>query len=452
MKLPEQAPKFIDMPENDMKKLIDIGMSEDILEALRKSNDEYLYWDKFKYQSLPEGVSCELAWLYLRIMIRDSQIRKVPMQDKNGEEFGYWLPDSVQKILHYIDQNASGQILVDDPRVHASEKERYLISSVMEEAIASSQLEGAATTREKAKAMLKSGRKPVNKAEQMCFNNYITIRSIKEKLNEPLSKDLIIEMQASITKDTLDKKDAIGRFRRATEHIQVIDGVDGTVLFDPPTADEIEKRIQNLCNFANHRHDEIFIHPVVKAIILHFWLAYIHPFVDGNGRTARVLFYWFMLKNKYWLFEYLSISRILLRAPGEYKRAYIYSEIDSLDMTYFLTYNLRTISLAIKSLNAYLAKKQKELKETMSFIRKYPALNHRQYDILHHIVSHLDATYTIKFQRNVYNVAYQTARTDLLQLEEKGFLERITDKGKEFYFVPAKDINKKLRDITIQSS
>jgi Fic family protein len=202
-----------------------------------------------------------------------------------------------------------------------------------------------------------------------------------------------------------------------------------------------------LCDYANEEQGEVFVHPVVKAALLHFGLAYIHPFVDGNGRTARALFYWYMLKNKYWLFEYLSISRILVRAPGQYKRAYLYSEIDGQDVTYFLMFNLRAVNLAIRGLHAYLTKQQQELKETTQLIRKYPDLNHRQYDLLYHAVSDPTVIYTIKFQKNVYNVSYETARADLLELEKKGFLTRIKTKGKEFAFTPSKDITKKLKDL-----
>ena len=158
--------------------------------------------------------------------------------------------------------------------------------------------------------------------------NYIKINNIKRLINKPLSKDLIIEIQASITKDTLDDKTAIGRFKREGEENEIVDQDDGTVLFQPPFIDEIEERIRILCDYANEKQTDHFVHPVIRAVILHFGLAYIHPFVDGNGRTARALFYWYMLKNNYWLFEYLSISRILLRAPSQYKRAYLYTEID----------------------------------------------------------------------------------------------------------------------------
>lgn len=446
MKLPEKPPDIKKLLDQDIKQLLTLLSSRDVSSITKKANEEYLYWDTFKYVELPEGISKELGWAYLKLT-RNSQMRKTPFKDIHNNIFSYWLPDSALKYLHETDQDAGGQILVDDPRVRTGERERYLVSSIMEEAIASSQLEGAATTRKKAKEMLKLGKKPSTAAEQMIFNNYLTIRNIKELIKKPLSKELIIEIQASITKDTLENKTAVGRFKKEGEENEVVDRSDGTVLFQPPPIAEIEDRIQALCDYANEEREDEFVHPVIKAILLHFGLAYIHPFVDGNGRTARALFYWYMLRSGYWLFEYLSISRVLIRAPGQYKRAYLYSEIDGQDLTYFLMFNLRAVNLSIRGLHVYLAKQQQELKETSLLIRKYPGLNHRQYELLYHAVSDHNAIYTIKFQRNVYDVSYETARADLLELETKGFLTRIKTKGKEFTFVPSKDIVKKLKTL-----
>ncbi len=53
---------------------------------------------------------------------------------------------------------------------------------------------------------------------------------------------------------------------------------------------------------------DFFIHPVIRAILLHFMLAYDHPFVDGTGRTARALFYWSMAHQGYWLMDFISIT------------------------------------------------------------------------------------------------------------------------------------------------
>ena len=105
-----------------------------------------------------------------------------------------------------------------------------------------------------------------------------------------------------------------------------------------------------LYDYANKNIEEEFAHPVIKAINLHFYLSYIHPFIDGNGRTARALFYWYMLKQKYWMFEYLTISRVFLKAPAQYARAFLYTEYDSLDLTYFISFHLKAVIIAIREL------------------------------------------------------------------------------------------------------
>jgi Fic family protein len=164
----------------------------------------------------------------------------------------------------------------------------------MEEAITSSQLEGAVTTREVAKKMLAEGRKPRDRSERMIANNYVTMRRIVELKDKPLTPELVFQVHREISEDALDIADGAGRFRRAEEDINVSD-MEGTVFHTPPRAGELPARLQSMCDFANGVTPGFFVHPVIRGIILHFWLAYDHPFVDGNGRTARALFYWQML-------------------------------------------------------------------------------------------------------------------------------------------------------------
>ena len=109
----------------------------------------------------------------------------------------------------------------------------------------------------------------------------------------------------------------------------------------PPEVAKLPAMIEDLIAFANE--DDEFIHPIVKAIILHFLIGYIHPFNDGNGRTARAIFYWFALKHHYELLEYISISRIFVHAPVQYSRAYQLTETDSNDMTYFIDFNIHIL-------------------------------------------------------------------------------------------------------------
>jgi Fic family protein len=112
---------------------------------------------------------------------------------------------------------------------------------------------------------------------------------------------------------------------------------------------------------------------------LHFMMGYDHYFEDGNGRTARLLFYWSMLRHVYWLTEFLSISKILTNAPGQYGRSFFYTEQDSGDLTYFFLYHLKVITRAINELDAYLARKVQELRETRVLLSAIPGeYNHRQ--------------------------------------------------------------------------
>ena len=96
-------------------------------------------------------------------------------------------------------------------------------------------------------------------------------------------------------------------------------GITGEVAHEPPSYEKIPEIINQLCDFANK--DDTFIHPIIKAIIIHFLISFLHPFVDGNGRTARSLFYWYMLKKGYWMREFLSISRIIYKKKNLYEKA-----------------------------------------------------------------------------------------------------------------------------------
>lgn len=435
MKLPEPPPRSEHFPRKPSLETRGFLVSPEGRELLAKIDREYLYWDRVKHQKVPEGVKVEEIWKWVR-SARFYRSEHLPLETPGGEVFHYWVPDPAMRELHHLDRNAAGSIGLDTPGLPSGASERYMISSLMEEAIASSQIEGADTTRLVAKEMLRTGKRPGNRAEQMILNNYVTIGRIKELAGEPLSVGLLDSLQASLTENTLDDPDSAGRLRRPDERIQVVDGSDGTILHIPPPAKQLESRLEKLCRFANFDEDP-FIHPVVKAILLHFWLAYEHPYVDGNGRTARALFYWYALKKGYWLLEYVSISRTILRAHRQYLRSFLYSEVDGCDATYFLMNQLGVLRTAIDDLHSYLDRKQKEYETALGEMRLWPHLNYRQQAVLHHALKHQDARYTVQSHRNSHNVAYATARWDLLSLAEQGLLEQAKSGKKMVFTVPA---------------
>lgn len=438
MKIPEKAPDL----EKILKEPFSPKLAYSILDLVRKANNEYLYWDDFKHQPMPEGVTPESAWAVLKAS-RLFQTRYVSLSDSNGRPFGYWLPDCVHKEIHFIDQKAGGSFLVDDPAVRSEEKQRYMIRSLVDEAISSSQIEGAVTTRVVAKEMLRTGRKPKDRSEQMIYNNYQSMQMIKKHLSEPLSIELIHKIHASMTEKTLEVPLWAGRFRTPDDdEIHVFDS-DGQILHIPTKSADVLPAMEKLCSYVNSDKEEGFVNPVIKGILIHFWLAYVHPFMDGNGRTARALFYWCMLKHDYWLFEYLSVSTAILSARAQYYRSFLYSEMDDNDATYFIVYNLRAIHKALDTLHEYIERKQKEKRHAYRFAQKYPALNLRQRALLASALEKPQEIFTIETHARVHGVTYQTARTDLLGLRDMGLLE-MRKEGKKFIFSPVADIKEKL--------
>lgn len=402
----------------------------DVTELVHHVNHEYRHWDRVRHYKLPPDLKAEELW-YAIMLSRATQFQTLPLLD---DKLRYWCPSRHQEWLHFIDRGAGG--LIDTSR---ADTDRFVINSLMEEAIASSKLEGASTTRVVAKEMLRTNRKPRDKHEQMIVNNYNAILEIRELKNEMLTPKMLCHIHEIITEKTLDNPEAAGRFKNASDHpVEVVDTTTNEVLFKPPSHNYTEYLIDELCDFANATQNG-FIHPVVKAIALHFAIGYIHPFVDGNGRTARAIFYWFMLKSGYWIFEYLPISRIVLDSPGRYVRAYLYAETDGLDLTYFIHYHLRIVVRAVKEVHEWLLNQKLLTAKAKEAVSRIDGLNHRQAAVAYEAIHHPNKRFTIKLHAGAHQIATATARADLFGLEEKGVLQKKRI-GREWVFFAAAEI------------
>lgn len=448
MKIPEKAPALNDILqkfgwEEYQRSFVSPSPNFDI----KKIIDDYDYWTEFKQKNY--GIRAEIAWAR-REMESLSGRKDLPFSDKTGKKFSFWLTPKTQPILHFIDRESLSFPILDAR--NEAEKTKYLISSIIEEAIASSQIEGAATTRRVAKEMLAENRKPKNKSEWMIYNNCKAVTHIKEQdCKEPLSESMLLNLHRMLTENTFSdkEKNSIGKFRLPIQDDDIgVYDIDGSLLYAPYPADQVSDEIKKLIDFANAKHDGVqneFIHPVVKAVIIHFWLPYIHPFVDGNGRTARALFYWFLLKNGYWIFEYISISKLVLKSSGQYKKSFLYSEFSENDITYFILFNLGIIGRSIKDIIELINKNEAQQRKNRYILDKYPNLNLRQRDILINALRNPNREYKIATHRGLHKISYATARADFIGLVELGLMEsRIV--GKTSIFIPVKDIQLKLND------
>jgi Fic family protein len=442
MHIPEHAPSL----ETAFTKLQPARIGMIMQHANPLPTGKYLHWDELRRRPVPEGLTHEEWWAAVTLS-RASLFQRLPFLDKQGNPFVFATPSPVAIDLHHIDRDAAGHIRAATGVPSQADSQRYLISSLIEEAITSSQLEGASTTRKVAAAMLRSGRKPRDLSEKMIFNNYLAMEHLRSLRDEKLTPAHVLELHRMLTGDTLENPEDAGRYRRDDE-VHVVDVRDNTLLHVPPSHTELAERMQRLCDFANA--DELtlsFVHPVLRAILLHFMIGYDHPFADGNGRTARALFYWSMARSGYWLMEYTSISHILRKAPSRYMRAYLHTETDKNDTTYFLMHQLQTIRQAITALHEYVARKSREQKETERLLSASTALrgrfNHRQSALLNHALRNAGEAYRVDAHQRSHAVVYQTARRDLLELGVLGLLDKTKQGNAHVFYAPA-DLRERL--------
>lgn len=407
----EKAPIIIETNETIIPLMIKFLKNGSLINI----QNEYLYWDKIKYRA--KDCSALELWSAIKLF-RQLHRNKVGFANY---DFYYVISDYIQESLHQFDLHI-GQNLGADIGIAETDRTKFMISSIMEEAISSSQMEGASTTRRRAKEMIQQGRKPKNKSEQMILNNFITMKYIVNHKGEELTLENLLYVHKLITSETLINEEDEGKFRN-NDDVHVVNLSNGEIVHTPPMVSELESLLRDLCTFFNS-DTERFIHPIIKGCIIHFMIGWIHPFTDGNGRTARAVFYWYLLKKGYWLTEYLSISRIIKDTKAQYEKAYLYSEIDDNDLSYFITYHLKTIDKAFKALKEYVDRKQKEAFQAAKFM-KIPGVNDRMAQVLKIIHDDPDRVLCSKEIESRFNISNFTARTDLKSLVELGFLEII---------------------------
>lgn len=429
MKIPQTPENWRKTLRKEQNKIFNLLNQKRILKTITEFNNQYIHWDKLRYKKIPKNTDAKHIWTLMKLFRSE---KYYPLKF-NGFNFKYTLLQSTLQKLHIFDKNSAGNLEIEEGSLSMRGRDRFIISSLMEEAIASSQLEGAVTTRKIAKEMLKQNRKPKSYDEKMIVNGYRTLKMIIEKKETKLTKKCLLEIQKSITKDTLKDPLDEGKFRDNNEVVVGDDIEIEKIYHTPPDYKKVDSLMDELCRFANEDSGD-FIHPIIKGIILHFLIGYIHPFNDGNGRTARAIFYWYVISRGYWLFEYMAISKKILSSRINYGRAYLYTETDENDLTYFIEFNIKAIYEALLEMREYIKRKQREQKEAIKMVGSIKGINFRQATILKDLMESKNKIITIREIEETYNVVYQTARSDLLYMASLGYIDMKKIKNK-FIFV-----------------
>ena len=378
-------------------------------DAALGQDPDYHPWEWFTHHEPPAGFTREDWWLAVRLR-REQIARPTPFTLRDGTRLTYNLPDRLLRLIEDVSTRARGEVALPEPIANPSTRNRYLISSLTEEAITSSQLEGASTSRMRAKEMLREGRNPQDRSEQMILNNYGAMQEIIALKDEPLSPELIREIHRRVTTGTLDDPADAGRIQRPGEERVRIYGTQDQdqILHVPPPAEELPGRMETLCAFANSgsKDDGPYMPPLLRAITLHFMMGHDHYFA------------------------------------AQYARSFLLTEDDDGDLTYFYLAQARIITRAIDELEAYLARKTAELQGANHLLRNL-SLNHRQIALIERFLRDPGSSTTVMAHQTNHDVATQTARTDLQDLERRGYLES-TKQGRRVVWFPIPDLAHRL--------
>lgn len=195
------------------------------------------------------------------------------------------LTNSMLKEITAIEENRFSLKTVHLPPVT---KNRLRKNSKKKSSYASNKIEGNPLTEEQADAVLENdSHKHFLKPEQEIRNYFIALTLLEKKLHlkEPFSKKLILEVQAAVEKGASKEKIGLRGEMPPGVLFAVYDSQSGAAEYIPPQYTDIPALLDELVEYVNTSDD----HPLIIAAVVHYQLVAIHPFEDGNGRTARLL-------------------------------------------------------------------------------------------------------------------------------------------------------------------
>jgi Fic family protein len=255
-------------------------------------------------------------------------------------KFWFFPSDSLTRKIDEIER--LGQELHRQINKQSLFRQEFLLDSTIEEAITSAIYEGAHSTRAQAQQLIASGDRPKSKDEWMLVNNFKAMSWVQAHRDEQLSQRIILELHRIVTENTMEGDDAnfSGKFRNDKVFIGPHEGIPHEL---------IQRTIDEMITLVTQ--NPRYIHPLLRGILVHYFTAYIHPFFDGNGRTARALFYFKAMRNQLDYLQLLSVSAYLKEHGTQYQKTFEKVVANDHDVTYFIDFCLDSIHSALEAVS-----------------------------------------------------------------------------------------------------
>lgn len=276
-------------------------------------------------------------------------------------------------------------------------------------------IEGTRLTLEQAEQLLEG--KPVPDANPDDVRELLNYRRAFDFVSEylesggPTTEGLIREIHKHLVEGVRGGAATPGDYRKIQNY--VVNSITGEVIYTPPPAHDIPIMMAGLVDWLNHERET---HPVLVSGIAQFQFVHIHPFLDGNGRTSRLLSTLYLYRAGYDFKRLFTTSEYYDRDRGSFYRAIQSVRESNMDMTSWLEYFVDGLTTQLAEV-----KQRGELAIQRDVLVKRHGLSGRQTKAIEHILGH--GSLTIQdFERLCPSVNRRTLQRDLKKLVEKELL------------------------------
>ena len=215
------------------------------------------------------------------------------------------------KIVNYIAEIASAKEIISNAKIIPLYDTKLKQDALIKSSHYSTSIEGNPLNLEEVKTLINNNQKPTTKAEQEVLNYFNVLNNLNKYSDKIITKNTILSVHKDLTKDLLKNQEYEGKFRDTRVFIGNLH--TKKINYIPPDAYKVPGLIDELLVWLNNSTDEMY--PVIIAGILHYELVRIHPFIDGNGRTSRLMatlilsIHKFNIDNYFTLDEYYNQDR-----------------------------------------------------------------------------------------------------------------------------------------------
>jgi len=409
------------------------------LAGAKENPTAYLSRAELEHQAYPSQLTLREWWLALKIQ-RLAGRREIALADRDGRPFSLASGDFFAALLHDLDRDVAGTGEGPEILTHRNTRDYFAARASAEEAMASCRLDGLVFEPAVGEELLRTSRRPADDAERTLLNTQRGLGFVRQSRALPLTLALLSDLHQRLTSETLPRPDAGGRLRRADEPVTLEPGPER---HEPPPAASLPARLKALLALANGRAPSYFIHPLVRAAVVQFWVLHDQPFPAANGRLARALFLWVVLRAGYPIFDYLAPSRALAAAPGAWARAFGQVLADDNDLNYFVAHQLAAVERARRHFRDEARRHAGATRAAAELLSAQPDLNHRQHALVAQALAEPGRRHTLRAHARAHGLSRQSARNDFTALVRAGLFEE-TKAGKTLAFFPVPELRAKL--------